>query len=78
MQFILDLIAAAVIWLAAVAFGHFGIKVELPDRHPPKAERTIERTPATPGTSIGRRSTREAVKTSPDCPELQSASVKRV
>lgn len=69
MQFILDVIAAAVIWLAAVAFGHFGIKVELPDRDPPKAERTIQRT---------REPVRRPVKADPDCPQLKPAASKQV
>ncbi|MDQ0462327.1 hypothetical protein QO010_000075 [Caulobacter ginsengisoli] len=69
MQFILDIIAAALVWLAAVAFGHFGIKVDLPDRHPPKAERIIERTPAP---------ARQSARTNPDCPELKPAALKTV
>lgn len=69
MQFILDVIAAAVIWLAAVAFGHFGIKVDLPDRHPPKSERTIERSQAP---------ARQDIKADPDCPQLKPAVSKHV
>ena len=69
MQFILDVIAAAVIWLAAVAFGHFGIKVELPDRDPPKAERTIQRTQAP---------ARQDIKADPDCPKIKSADARHV
>lgn len=65
MQFILDVIAAVVIWLAAVAFGHFGIKVDLPDRAPPKVERTIQRT-----------SDRPCVQPDPDCPELKPTPLK--
>ena len=74
MQFILDVIAAALIWLAAVAFSHFGIKVDLPDRHPPKAERIIERTPAPARPSVEAQS----AKTNPDCPELKPATLKTV
>ena len=69
MQFILDVIAAAVIWLAAVAFSHFGIKVELPDRHSPKAERTIERTQAP---------ARQEIDADPNCPKVKPAVLKRV
>jgi len=69
MQFILDVMAAVVIWLAAVAFGHFGIKVDLPDRHPPKAERTIERTQAP---------VRQEIKADPNCPKVKPAVLKRV
>lgn len=72
MQFILDVIAAAIIWLAAVAFGHFGIKVDLPDRHPPKAERTIRRTPAPARVQI------RPVLADPDCPKLKPATSKHV
>lgn len=67
MQFILDVIAAAVIWLAAVAFSHFGIKVELPHRDPPKAERTIERTQAPP---------RQDIDADPNCPKVKPAVMK--
>ena len=72
MQFILDIIAAVIIWLAAVAFGHFGIKVDLPGRDPPKAERTIERTQAP--IDVQRR----PVRADPDCPKMEPAAVKHV
>jgi hypothetical protein len=74
MQFILDVIAAAIIWLAAVAFSHFGIKVELPDRDPPKAERTIERTQAPARDGVGRQD----IDADPNCPKVKPAVLKRV
>lgn len=70
MQFILDVIAAVIIWLAAMAFGHFGIKVDLPDRSPHKVERTIERTPA--------EARARPVRADPDCPQLKPATSKHV
>lgn len=70
MQFILDVIAAVVIWLAAVAFSHFGVKVDLPRHDPPKAERTIERTRAPA------RAGRQDIDADPNCPQVKPAVMK--
>ncbi len=66
----MSLIADIVVSSATVAFAHFGLTVEVPDREPPREERTIARTPVKKPQPI-------AAKAS-DCPDQQAANIHRI
>jgi len=59
-----SLIADIVVSSAAAAFAHFGVTLDVPDREPPKAERTVART------QIPRQ--QPAITRTPDCPDKQA------
>ena len=60
----MSLIADIVVSSAAAAFAHFGLTVDVPDREPAKAERTVARTqPEKP---------KPAPLKAADCPEEQA------
>ena len=65
----MSLIADIVVSSAAAAFAHFGITLDVPEREPAKAERTVARTPAP-------RQQPAAAK-SGDCPE-RLAAIQRI
>lgn len=71
MQILIEVMAAIVVWAAALAFSSFGIEVDLV--RPPASEesRTIERTPR----AEIQPPTRAADK---DCPEAQTAAIHRI
>ena len=61
----MSLIADIVVSSAAAAFAHFGFTLDLPEREPPKEERTVARTQAS-------KSEPAVVKSVEDCPEQQA------
>ena len=67
----MSLIADIVVSSAAAAFAHFGFTLDVPEREPPKEERTVARTQA------AKRSEPAVVKSVEDCPE-QQAQVLRI
>ena len=66
----MSLIADIVVSSATAAFAHFGLTVDVPDREPAKAERTIARTPV--------KKPEPLVAKSSDCPEEQAAKLHRI
>jgi len=60
----MSLIADIVVSSAAAAFAHFGVTMDVPDREPAKAERTIARTPV--------RKPQPTAAHPEDCPERQA------
>jgi hypothetical protein len=59
----MSLIADAVVSAATVAFAHFGVTLDVPERPQPQAERTIARTPPP------KKPAPVATRSSDDCPE---------
>lgn len=71
MQFLIEVMAAIVVWAAALAFNQFGIEVDL--TRPPAARETptVQRSPqaaATPSKETAAE----------DCPDGKKASVQRI
>jgi hypothetical protein len=64
-----SLIADLVISSAAAAFAHFGVTLEVPDREPPRAERTVAR-------SQVRKPQPAVTRSVEDCPDKQPAVVR--
>ena len=65
----MSLIADIVVSSAAAAFAHFGFTLDVPDREPPKVERTVAR--------IQVEKAAPAPARAEDCPE-QRARVQRI
>lgn len=63
----MSLIADIVVSSAAAAFAHFGLTVDVPDREPPKAERTVARTHV--------RKIQPAALGAEDCPETRARNL---
>lgn len=61
----MSLIADIVVTSAAAAFAHFGMTLDVPEREPPEAERTVARTPPPRQPAV--------VKSSQDRPETRPA-----
>ena len=61
----MSLIADIVVTSATVAFAHFGVVLDVPDREPPRAERTVARTPI--------RKQAPVIDRASDCPDHQAA-----
>jgi len=59
-----SLIADLVVTSAAAAFAHFGVTLDVPERQPPRIERTVARTVA--------RKPQSGIQSS-DCPDEQQA-----
>lgn len=71
MQFLIEVMAAILVWAAAVAFNQFGVEVDL--TRPPAAEDqpTVQRSPqaaAAPASEAARD----------DCPDAKKAKVHRI
>ena len=66
----MSLIADIVVSSATAAFAHFGLTVDVPDREPPKVERTVARTPVKKPEPIAAKAA--------DCPEQQAANLHRI
>jgi hypothetical protein len=61
-----SLIADLVVSSAAAAFAHFGVTLDIPEREPPRAERTVARTQA-------RKPQPAVTRSVEDCPDKQPA-----
>lgn len=71
MQFLIEVMAAIVVWAAALAFNQFGVEVDL--TRPPAAEDrpTVQRSPqaaAAPAAGVA----------ADDCPDAKKATVHRI
>lgn len=62
----MSLIADLVVSSAAAAFAHFGVTLEVPEREPPRAERTVARSPV-------RKQEPVVTRSAEDCPDKQIA-----
>lgn len=71
MQFLIEVMAAIVVWAAALAFNQFGVEVDLV--RPPAAEDqpTVQRSPQAAAAPAG-----EAV--TDECPDAKKARVHRI
>lgn len=63
MSALAEFIAAILLWLSAMALCQFGVAVDRQVKAPPKAERTVARTPR-----------QEAVQNTARCPHRQAAA----
>ncbi len=61
----MSLIADLVVSSAAAAFAHFGMTLEVPEREPPRAERTVARSQV--------RKPEPVARSGEDCPDKQLA-----
>lgn len=71
MQILIEVMAAIVVWAAALAFSQFGIEVDLPRPAPSPENRTIERSPRP-------QSQPSAKVVEEDCPEAKGAAIHRI
>ncbi len=73
----MSLIADIVVSSAAAAFAHFGLTVDVPDREPPKAERTVARTQVKKPQPVADKAEPAAIKAE-DCPDPPAAEIHRI
>ena len=71
MQFLIELLAALVVWTATLVFAQFGIEVDLSRPAEARHERTVQRTPSP-------RAEPAAQAAEEDCPEARAARLRRV
>lgn len=70
MQFLIEVMAAIVVWAAALAFNQFGVEVDL--TRPAAQERpTVQRTPKT-AAAPAKETANE------DCPDAKKAEIHRI
>lgn len=71
MQFLIEVMAAIVVWAAALAFNQFGVEVDLARPPAAKDQPTVQRSPQAAAAPAGEPAT-------DDCPDAKKAQVHRI